>query len=206
MPATREFRSSIPVAKFLFANPNFYPLPNAAPTDGIVNNNYQGPTRNYKANNQGDIKIEYDPRGADKITGFYSMSTAYDGSTAVLPIEFPGVNLFPTKVVGANWVHMFSPNLINSARIGFTRTDWNAGLPQDPTGQFGTGGNAKVGITFPNQSYNGFSYQSISGGITGVGTPAFDGGLIDNTYSYMDDVTWQRGLHTLSFRRGGHPL
>ena len=31
-----------PVAKFLFANPNFYPLPNASPTDGIVNNNYQG--------------------------------------------------------------------------------------------------------------------------------------------------------------------
>jgi len=188
-----------PVAKFLFANPNFYPLPNASPTDGIVNNNYQGPTRNYKANNQGDIKIEYDPRGADKITGFYSMSTAYDGSTAVLPIEFPGVNLFPTKVVGANWVHTFSANLINSARIGFTRTDWNTGLPQDPTGQFGTGGNAKVGITFPNQAYNGFSFQGISGGISGVGTPAFDGGIIDNTYSYMDDVTWQRGLHTLTF-------
>ncbi len=28
-----------PVAKFLFANPTFYPLPNAAPTDGIINNN-----------------------------------------------------------------------------------------------------------------------------------------------------------------------
>ncbi len=186
-----------PVAKFLIANPNFYPLPNAAPTDGIVNNNYQGPTRSYKANNQGDIKIEYDPRSSDKITGFYSMSTAYDGSTAVLAIEFPGVNLFPTKVTGANWVHTFTPNLLNSARIGFTRTDWNEGLPQDPTGQFGTGGNAKVGISFPNQSYNGFSFQSINGGVSGVGTPAFDGGIIDNTYSYMDDVTWQRGLHTL---------
>src|SRR5579875_2836260 len=61
-----------PVAKFLFANPNLYPLPNATPTDGIVANNYQGPTRSYKANNQGDIKIEYDPRPADKLTGFYS--------------------------------------------------------------------------------------------------------------------------------------
>ncbi|HVT99779.1 MAG TPA: carboxypeptidase regulatory-like domain-containing protein [Acidobacteriaceae bacterium] len=188
-----------PVAKFLFANPNYYPLPNAAPTDGIINNNYQGPTRSYKANNQGDIKIEYDPRSADRITGFYSMSTAYDGSTAVLPITFPGVNLFPTKVVGANWVHTFSASLINSAHIGFTRTDWNTGLPQDPTGQFGTGGNAKVGITFPNQRFNGFSFQNIKNGPTGVGTPAFDGGIIDNTYSYMDDVTWQRGLHTLTF-------
>ncbi len=62
-----------PVAKFLFAHPELYPLPNATPSDNIVNNNYQGPTRSYKANNQGDIKIEYAPPPSDKITAFYSM-------------------------------------------------------------------------------------------------------------------------------------
>ena len=35
--------------------------------------------------------------------------------------------------------------------------------------------------------------------ISGVGTPAFDGGVIDNTYSYIDNLTWQRGKHFLSF-------
>ena len=113
------------------------------------------------------------------------------------------MNIFPTKITGANWVHIFSPSIVNSARIGFTRTKWNEGLPQDPTGQFGTKGNAKVGITFPNQAYSGFSFQNISnnvsGGLSGVGTPAFDGGLLDNTYSYIDNVTWQRGKHILSF-------
>ncbi len=188
-----------PVAKYLFANPSLYPLPNATPTDGIVNNNLQGQQRSYKTNNQGDIKIEYDPRASDKITGFFSISDAYDGQTALLPITFPGINVFPTKLSGANWVHIFSPAIVNSARIGFTRTKWNEGLPQDPTGKFGTSGNAKVGITFPNQAYDGFSYQNISGGISGVGTPAFDGGLIDNTFSYIDDLTWQHGRHTLNF-------
>ena len=187
-----------PVAKFLFANPSLYPLPNAAPVDGIVQNNYQGTTRNYKANNQGDIKIEYDLRPSDKITGFYAMSTAYDGSTALLAISFPGVNVYPTKVTGANWVHIFSPTIVNSARVGFTRTVWDQGLPVDTTGQFGTGGNAKVGINFPNQNYNGFTYQSI-GGLSGVGTPAQDGGLVDNTYSYIDNLSWQKGKHTLTF-------
>ncbi len=100
--------------------------------------------------------------------------------------------------MGANWVHIFSPSIVNSARIGFTRTDWTQGFPEDPTGEFGTSGNAKVGITFNDQRFNGFSYQSIGGGISGVGTPAFDGGIIDNTYSYIDNVTWQRGKHTLS--------
>lgn len=185
-----------PVAKYLFAHPELYPVPNATPSDGIVQNNYQGTSRSYKANNQGDIKIEYDPRSSDKITGFYSMSTAYDGSTALLPVTFPGVNLYPTKLFGVNWVHIFSPSIVNSARAGFTRTTWNQGFPQDPTGVFGTKGNAVVGISFPNQAYNGFSNQGING-LSGVGTSAFNGGLIDNTFSYVDNITWQRGRHTL---------
>jgi hypothetical protein len=187
-----------PVAKYLFAHPELYPLPNATPDDGVVNNNYQGRTRSYKANNQGDIKVEFDPRSSDKFTGFYSMSTAYDGSTALLSISFPSVNLYPTKVMGGNWVHIFSPALVNSLRLGFTRVVWNQGLPQDPSGVFGTNGDATVGITFPNQAYEGFSNQGI-GNFSSLGTPAQDGGLIDNTYNYLDTLTWQRGKHTFNF-------
>ncbi len=200
-----------PVAKFLFANPKYYPDCGAAspvtpsngkclpPEDGIAQNNYEAPTRSYHANNQGDIKVEYDLRASDKITGFYSMSTAYDGSTAVLAVSFPGINLYPTWIIGTNWVHTFSPSLVNSARVGFTRTKWDSGLPQDPTGAFGTAGNAKVGIAFTGQAYDGFTNQGINGGISSVGTSAYNGNnLIDNTYSYLDDLTWQRGKHYLS--------
>jgi hypothetical protein len=186
------------VAKFLFANPTLYPAPNHAPTDALLHNNYEAPQRSYKANNQGDIKIEYDPRNHDKITGFYSMSTAYDGSTPVLAIEFPGVDNYPTKLFGTSWVHTFTPSLINSAHVGFTRTVWAQNFPIDTTGQFGDSGDSKVGIPFPNQSFAGFTYQSINNGISGFGNPVYGGGLIDNTYSYIDDLTWQRGLHTLT--------
>jgi hypothetical protein len=192
-----------PVASYLFANSKYYPLPNTSPDDGVVANNYEAPSRSYKANDQGDVKIEYDPRAADKITGFYSISKAYDGSTPVLAISFPGINLYPTWIVGSNWVHTFSASLINSARVGFTRTDWNQGFPQDPTGAFGTGGDAKVGITFPNQRYNGFTNQNIAGGLSGLGTSAYNGGIIDNTYSYIDNLTWQRGRHYLSMGAQG---
>ena len=188
-----------PVATYLFAHTDIYPLPNAAPSDGIAANDFQGPTRQFKTNNQGDIKIEYDPRQADKITGFYAMSTAYDGQKPVLAISFPGPNRYPTKVTGANWVHIFSPAIVNSARIGFTRTVWAQNFSTDTTGQFGTSGNAKVGIPFPDQMYAGYSYQNISGGITAGGNPVYGGGLIDNTFSYIDAITWQRGKHTLDF-------
>ncbi|MFT4112141.1 carboxypeptidase regulatory-like domain-containing protein [Silvibacterium sp.] len=197
--ANNQITINNPVAKFLFANPSIYPAPNREVNGNPILDNYTAPTRSYSANNQGDIKIEYDPSATDKITGFYSMSTAYDGSVPVLAISFPGVDIYPTKLFGANWVHTFSPALINSAHIGFTRTIWDQALPVDTTGKFGTNGDSVVGISFANQQYDGFTYQGISSGtITGMGNEAFDQGLTDNTYSYIDDVTWQRGLHTIA--------
>ena len=95
-------------------------------------------------------------------------------------------------------MHTFSPSLVNSARVGFTRTDWNQGFPEDTTGEFGTSGNAKVGITFPDQRYNGFTNQGVNGNLSDVGTPAYNGGVIDNTYSYADNLAWQLGKHYLS--------
>ncbi len=199
-----------PVAKFLFAHPNLYPDCGAdnpvtptgglcvPPTDGIAQNNYEAPIKNFIGNNQGDLKLEYDMRPSDKITAFFSDSHAYNGGTSVMPILFPVEDLYPTWIVGASWVHTFSPSLVNNARIGFTRTDWNQGLPTDPTGIFGTTGNAKVGITFPNQAYNGFTNQNLNNGLSSVGTSAYVAGVIDNTYTYTDVLTWQRGKHFIS--------
>ncbi len=189
-----------PVAKFIFAHPELYPLPNATPQDGITLNNFQGPNRTFTVNNQGDIKIEADPRAADKITGFYSQSNAFDGNEPVLELSFPPQNVYPSKLGGGMWVHVFSPALVNSFRVGFLRVVWDTGVPTDPSGQFGITGNAKVGIPLPTQSYPGFSFQGFPGGfpLSGVGTPANVGSIIDNTYSYGDDLTWQHGLHLIS--------
>lgn len=190
-----------PVAKFLFAHPELYPLPNHAPTDGVVQNNFQGPQRSFKVNNQGDIKIEWNPNSADKITGFYAQSTAFDGSIVALPITFPAQNTFPSKLFGATWVHVFSPAIVNQARIGFTRVRWDDSVPTDPTGAFGLNGNSLVGIPFGAQQFVGFSFQGFGQDLNGngqFGTPAAPQILRDNTFSYEDNLTWQRGKHLLS--------
>jgi hypothetical protein len=185
-----------PVAKFLIANPSYYPLPNATPTDGIAANNYQAKQHSYKANDQGDVKLDYNFRSNDKIGAFFSKSTAYDGSTPVLAISFPGINIYPTWIGGGNWQHTFSPSMVNSARIGFTRVQWANGVPQDPTGAFGTSGDSKVGINFPHQAYDGFTGQGF--GLSTAGNPANLGGLLDNTFSYIDNLSWQHRQHFLS--------
>jgi hypothetical protein len=188
-----------PVAQYLFAHPSFYPLPNAQPIDGIVENNLQGPTKSYIKRDQWDIKLEWDPRDADKITGFYSDSQPSDGSVSVLPITFPAANKYPTHVGGANWVHVFSPALINEVHAGFTRVNWINSIPTDPTGQFGTTGDSIVGVPLPYpQSFDGFTAQSIGGNLSTLGNSANLQVLTDNQFYYDDDLTWQRGQHLFS--------
>ena len=193
-----------PVAKYLFAHPELYPLPNAAPIDGLIENNYIGATRNFIARNQGDVKIEWDPRGSDKVTAFYAHSDAYDGSVAVLPLSFPSQNSFPTKMFGTNWVHTFSPSVVNEARAGFLRVRWDQGVPTDPTGVFGLNGNKTVGIPFGTQQYVGFSNQGIGDNFSSIGTTGGPQILRDNTFSYYDNLTILRGRHTFSI--GGQAI
>lgn len=188
-----------PVAKFLFAHPELYPLPNAAPSDGLLANNFQGPQRKFTTNNQGDMKIEWDKSAADKFTAFYAQSNANDFTTALIPVVFSGPNDFPTKLGGGSWIHTFSSAIVNEARVGFTRVRWDQGVPTDPTGTFGLTGNATVGIPFGVQTYPGFSDQNIGTGVSDVGTPANPQQFRDNTFNYQDNLTWQHRRHLLSF-------
>lgn len=185
-----------PVAKFLFAHPELYPLPNAAPTDGLLANNFQGAQRTFIVRNQGDLKIEWDPNNSNKYTAFYAQSNANDSSTALIPVFFPSANYYPTKLGGGSWIHTFSPNIVNEARFGFTRVRWDNSIPTDPSGIFGYTGNAKVGIPFGTQLYPGFSEQDF--GASSIGTSANTQILRDNTFNYYDNLTWQRGRHFLS--------
>jgi hypothetical protein len=117
----------------------------------------------------------------------------------LLAISFSGPNLYPTKLGGMNWVHTFSPSFVNSLHVGFTRIQWAQNFSVDTTGQFGLTGDAKVGIAFPNQSVLGYTNQSISGGIFAGGNSVQGGGLIDNTYQYLDAASYQHGRHYFSF-------
>jgi len=184
-----------PVAKFLAAHPDLYPAPNAAPEDGLIQNNYQGPFSGFISNNQEDFKVDWTPGNANKINGFYSQGTGKDFTTALIPVSFPSQNSFPTKIAGASFVHTFSPSIVNEARFGFTRVRWNQGVPTDPSGLFGLTGNSKVGIPFGAQLFVGFSGQSINNNASYIGTNANPQVFTDNTFNYYDNLTWQRGRH-----------
>ena len=188
-----------PVAKFLAGNPNLYPAPNATPTDGLIASDYQGKFSSFISNNQGDAKIDWTPGNVNQISGFYSQGTGKDFTTAIVPVFFPALNTYPTKIFGASFVHTFSPTIVNEFRLGFTRVRWNNGVPTDPSGVFGLTGDQKVGIPFGTQLFPGFSGQSISGGASYIGANANAQVFTDNTFNYYDNLTWQRGRHYFTF-------
>lgn len=187
-----------PVAQYLAAHPELYPAPNSVPTDGLIQNDFQGPQSSFVSNNQEDFKVDWTPGTANRLNGFYSQGTGSDFTTALIPVFFPAHNTYPTKIVGASFVHTFSPNIVNELRFGFTRVRWNNGVPSDPSGLFGLTGNQKVGIPFGTQEYVGFTGQSIGNNGSYIGTNANPQVFTDNTFNYYDNLTWQRGRHYLS--------
>ena len=59
-----------PVAVYLFAHPNLYPLPNAKPTVGLLQFNYQGHPTSYVNTYQEDVKIDFTAGNVNKLSGY----------------------------------------------------------------------------------------------------------------------------------------
>lgn len=191
-----------PVAKYLFANSNLWPLANHAAATVPIQNNYQSITKSLQRNDQADLKVDWKISDKDAVFARVTGGEAWDGQSRPLtPISFPGVNDFPFKQYVANYTRVFTPSIVNEFRAGFTRIGYES-FNSDPSGLFGSG-NALVGIPFPQTvpgfSQQAFSQSSNSTGAGTIGTTASGNVAIDNHFSYGDNLTMQRGRHIFKF-------
>lgn len=190
-----------PVAKFLAAHPSLYPAPNAPALSGFGDlNNYQGPEKGYTVNNQGDAKVDYVINQKNTLSARYSIGDAYDFASTVLPVQFPNQNDFPFQSLVLNYIHTFTPALVNEFRAGVSRTVDNQSLPDDTSGVFGTNGDALIGLPMTNQAYQGFSEMAFpNNNESNLGTSAIVNLIRENNFYYADNLTWQHGHHALKF-------
>ena len=189
-----------PVAKYLFAHPEVYPLPNRASTNANSpdSGNYQNTAKSAVVNDQGDLRVDYVASSKDALWGRYTHGDAYDKTIkAVLPITFPAGDDYPYWGGVINEVHTFTSNLQNEFRAGYSRVFDLAGIPVDTTGEFGSNGDAVVGIPFPTQPYPGFTQVNLSSVESNIGTKAVVQDYIDNIFDYGDVVTWLHGRHII---------
>lgn len=191
-----------PVAQYLYAHPQYYPLPNHAPVPGTATqNNYFAPNKQNRYNNQFDVKVNYTLSPKDTFSGSYSHGLAGDFSTPALAISFPGVTTNPFQSFSFDYVRQFSTRLTNDLNLGFSRVVQRGANTTDSTGAFGLTGDSVIGVPGITQAQNGFIAQSFTGNNTGslstLGNSSTGTNYIDNTFSYTDTVTYQLDRHTI---------
>jgi len=180
-----------PVAQGLFGLPAY-----TAAAKNMVNvtnaSNYFAPGFQNLNNDQGDLKIDYTATNVDHIFFRYTQAHIKNPSINVFTLGNPGTAIDePMKNIVANWVHTFSPNLLNEARVGISNVKYNqtsnvAGLG-NLAQQIGiTGGNAFApGLPFINAGGPQFGNNDLLQ-IFGTGT----GQIVDN-------LIITRGRHTI---------
>lgn len=216
MPAYANNKLPIvnPVATFLFAHPEIYPLPNNPTSDPAgIYQNYSSSFKSFAQNDQGDVKVDWHLHDSDVISGRYSQGYAQNATVKTpLPVLFPSASNYPDHLGTISWTHTFSPAVVNNARASFARIQFNSGVTTDPSGVFGLNGNSIVGIPSKAQLAEGFSLQSFNaagnaGSTTSSGNGQPDGVganptpevFVDNVFEYADNLTWQRGRHLFKF-------
>ena len=200
-----------PVAKYLYAHPELYPLPNQAPQAGTpATGNYLAPSKSRRYNNQEDVKIDWKVTQRDSLSVRYSQSDNGSTSTPVLAITFPVAPMTPVKGVAINEIHTFNTSMVNEFRAGYTRVNPQGGSPLDTTGVFGLSGNSILGIP-GSQGVSGFSAQTFNpisttgvtttngNQYTTIGNSDIATTYVDNSFTYGDNFTWLKDKHTFKF-------
>ena len=191
--------TSAPVPSVVLPILALYPSPNGGST-----NTFTTSTQNLLNDDFGQIRIDQNISSSDSFFGRYTIDNALlnngSGSLAIatsgtgFPQYFrynsPSRNQFLT--ISEN--HIFSPTLLNTARLSFSRTNYR--LHVDAAA-------ATIGPGVSFVAGNPIGMDQISG-LTTLGAPLGAGPNPDNyhtqnVYTLSDDLYYTRGKHALKF-------
>ncbi|HTZ90698.1 MAG TPA: TonB-dependent receptor [Alloacidobacterium sp.] len=175
-----------------------FPAPNAS---GLGYNYLSNPNLS-KDRNQGDVRVDQVFSSSD--SAFYRFSMGRQPAT--IPSPFPGLadgGGFFTGIennnaysVAISETHIFSPSLVNEARLGFNRlhtSRFQFNYNSDVSAQVGF-----PGVPFVSGTNNGGLPQLTFNDMATIGSPTYlPSNEIQNTYSFSDTVTFVRGNHSI---------
>jgi len=104
-----------------------------------------------------------------------------------------------TQHVALSWTHLFSPRLINEVRLGYTRFGFfrlQEDRNVDVINRLGIKGLTDAGRTPFN---NGVPQLQVTGFATIGGPTNLPQGRHDNTYHYVENMTFTSGAHTMKW-------
>src|SRR5208282_162392 len=177
----------------------FVPLPNRP------NNGYNFTAVEPGSTNQYLWQVDQTFNSKDSIRSYGFLQSSPTQETlpftgATLP-GFPEVDQRHYKQFTVSWNHVFSSNLLNELRIGYTRFNFAAVEPQTPVLPSSYG--FDINVQSPQGA--GLPVMTVSG--SQLGQVSFTLGFSangpqprkDQTYQLDDNFSWVRGRHTFKF-------
>ncbi len=184
-------------------NPNIapflaeYPLPNV-----VIGNSSHDifATNNSTHQNYGQIRIDQNFSAADSLFGRYTVDNAVvntlanpaSSSVYFLQGDVSQAN-DRNQYITLSETHIFSPSVLNTARLSFSRTHPTSGgtdatpgpsvIGNFPMGNIGIGGGTGTNGTY-------VSLETVS---------PIPGEQLQNIYTFSDDLNWTRGKHSFKF-------
>lgn len=182
-----------PVSRNLLA---LIPLANSTSATSTVPDRYVGTAAGPVQTDQGTIDVNHTFGVKDSIHGFYALQKDKRTEPTLQNNTIPGFgdNRAATRqILTLNETHIFSPRLVNEARLGFNRISisFNPNVTTDPntlglgTGTTGPNGIPQTTITGPNLNFGGPS--------------GFPQGRFDTLGIFSDTATYTVGKHSVKF-------
>ncbi len=116
----------------------------------------------------------------------------FSGGTTVAN---PSTSASIVHLINIGYVRTFTPNVVNEARVVVQRLNSNQGIPVTSTP---TPSDLGIGIT-PDQPSGPTRLYDYSSGLTVGPSPQGPTSLINNTFAYSNNLSWQKGSHALKF-------
>jgi hypothetical protein len=183
-----------PIARAILSDTSLYPLPNRAPSSGLVSNNFVGTTLQTIRAHQADVRVDWSASNNDKIFGRFSFAE-YDsrGDRRAFPLLLGSSQDAPFRNLAFNWNRIFKSSLVNELLLGYNQI----GIVNHTLDWSGIGNaNATFGIA-GGQPIAGLSSIGWGGGLTSVGAGASDSDTLDKHYQINEKLTWLKGRHSM---------
>ena len=172
-------------------------VPHATST-GLSNNyTYNGASsQNY---DQFSVRIDHALSKRDNVFGTFQFYNSHTVTAGSLPL-FGSITPARDLVISLAEDHAFTPHLINEARVGYNR--WVAqniaegNSLGDVISQVGIPQGGTNGLAPTTSATGGVPYVSLTGYATFGTAPNLPQSRWDNTFNYVDSLTWDRGKHT----------
>ena len=186
---------------------NLWPTQSAnAPDFGGIAESFNSPLQTIR-DDFGTARLDQVLSRKDTISGVYTVDDSADVTPTSGNLYSTDLENLREQVISLEETHIFSPSLLNIARVGFSRASYyytgepSPNTPAAAVPGFVSGHPVGTVVVGGSAAANPAAQVSQAGSNTGSNL-----NITRNLFTYQDDLTWMRGRHQISAGAWFQPL